>query len=71
MLVDGGTCLSDLGGQRERASRLGAAAVASDCTAYRVIASIDQAGLERLRSAVAAARAGVGARRRGPRAGGA
>jgi len=56
MLVDGGTCLSDLGGQRERASRLGAA-VASDSTAYRVIASIDQAGLERLRSAVACARA--------------
>jgi hypothetical protein len=56
MLVDGGRCLSDLGGQRERASRLGAA-VASDSTAYRVISSIDQAGLERLRSAVASARA--------------
>ncbi len=56
MLADGGTCLSDLGAQRERAARLGAA-VASDSTAYRVIASIDQAGLERLRDAVATARA--------------
>jgi hypothetical protein len=56
MLVDGGTCLSDLGGQRERAARLGEA-VASDSTAYRVISSIDEVGLERLRSAVACARA--------------
>jgi hypothetical protein len=56
MLVDGGTCLSDLGGQRERAARLGTA-VASDSTAYRVISSIDRASLERLRDAVAVARA--------------
>jgi len=48
MLADGGRCLADLGAQRERAARLGAA-VASDSTAYRVIDSIDQAGLERPR----------------------
>lgn len=68
MLADGGTCLADLGGQRERAARLGAA-VASDSTAYRVIDSIDQAGLELLRDAVATARARaweLGARAPGP-----
>lgn len=56
MLADGGTCLADLGGQRERAARLGAA-VASDSTAYRVIDSIDASCLERLRDAVSTARA--------------
>lgn len=58
MLADGGTCLADLGGQRERAARLGAA-VASDSTAYRVIDSVDAGCLERLRDALATARARV------------
>jgi DDE family transposase len=55
MLADGGTGLSALGALRDREGLFGA--VASDSTAYRVIDSIDKAGLERLREAVAVARA--------------
>jgi hypothetical protein len=66
MLADGATSLSGLGALRDQEALFGQ--VASDSTAYRVIDSIDQAGLERLREAVAVARgrawAGVGAGRR-------
>jgi hypothetical protein len=55
MLADGGDCLADLGAQRDQPDLFGR--VASDSTAFRVIDSIDQAGLERLRGAVALARA--------------
>ena len=55
MLADGGTCLSDLGALRDQEGLFGV--VASDSTAYRVIDSVDAAGLERLRGAVAVARA--------------
>jgi hypothetical protein len=55
MLADGGTCLSDLGALRDQKELFGV--VASDSTAYRVIDSVDAAGLERLRDAVAVARA--------------
>jgi hypothetical protein len=54
MLADGATCLSGLGALCDQEALFGA--VASDSTAYRVIDSIDQAGLERLREAVAVAR---------------
>jgi hypothetical protein len=54
MLADGATSLSGLGAMRDQEALFGA--VASDSTAYRVIDSIDQAGLERLREAVAGAR---------------
>jgi hypothetical protein len=54
MLADGATSLSDLGALRDQADLFGA--VASDSTAYRVIDSIDAAGLEWLRGAVAIAR---------------
>jgi hypothetical protein len=54
MLADGGDCLSDLGALRDQKGLFGA--VASDSTAYRVIDSIDEAGLARLRDAVAVAR---------------
>jgi hypothetical protein len=54
MLADGGDCLSDLGALRDQKGLFGA--VASDSTAYRVIDSIDAAGLDRLRDAVAVAR---------------
>ncbi|MCA1699255.1 MAG: IS1380 family transposase, partial [Actinobacteria bacterium] len=55
MLADGGECLTDLGAMRDQADLFGGAA--SDSTAFGVIDSIDAAGLERLRDAVAAARA--------------
>jgi len=55
MLADGGTCLSALGVLRDQEQVFGL--VASDSTAYRVIDSVDQAGLGRLRAAVATARA--------------
>lgn len=55
MLADGGECLADLGGLRDQLDLFGG--VASDSTAFRVIDSIDEQGLERLRSAVAVARA--------------
>jgi len=54
MLADGGDCLADLGAQRDQLELFGK--VASDSTAFRVIDSIDAAGLERLRGAVAVAR---------------
>jgi hypothetical protein len=54
MLADGGASLSALGALRDQEALFGA--VASDSTAYRVIDSIDAAGLERLRAAVAVAR---------------
>ncbi|MGI8595149.1 MAG: transposase [Solirubrobacteraceae bacterium] len=57
MLADGGDCLADLGGLRDQEDLFGG--VASDSTAFRVIDSIDEAGLERLRGAVATARAGA------------
>ncbi|MDQ6777231.1 MAG: IS1380 family transposase [Actinomycetota bacterium] len=54
MLADGGTSLSALGVLRDQEAMFGL--VASDSTAYRVIDSIDQTGLGRLRAAVAIAR---------------
>jgi len=55
MLADGGDCLADLGAQRDQPDLFGG--VASDSTAFRVIDSIDEQGLERLREAVSLARA--------------
>jgi hypothetical protein len=55
MLADGGECLADLGALRDQLDLFGG--VASDSTAFRVIDSIDEQGLERLRGAVALARA--------------
>jgi hypothetical protein len=55
MLSDGGDCLADLGALRDQLDLFGG--VASDSTAFRVIDSIDAACLERLRGAVATARA--------------
>jgi hypothetical protein len=54
MLADGGKCLADLGAQRDQPDLFGA--VASDSTAFRVIDSIDEQFLGRLRGAVALAR---------------
>ena len=55
MLADGGECLADMGAMRDQTDLFGGAA--SDSTAFRVIDSIGQADLERLRDAVALARA--------------
>ncbi len=55
MLADGGDCLADLGAQRDQPDLFGG--VASDSTAFRVIDSVDEQCLERLRAAVALARA--------------
>jgi Transposase DDE domain group 1 len=55
MLADGGDCLADLAAQRDQADLFGG--VASDATAFRVIDSVDERCLERLRAAVALARA--------------
>ena len=55
MLADGGDCLADIGALRDQAGLFGG--VASDSTAFRVIDSIDAECLERLRGAVATARA--------------
>lgn len=55
MLADGGECLADMGALRDQPDLFGG--VASDSTAFRVIDSIDGECLERLRSAVAIARA--------------
>lgn len=55
MLADGGECLADLGALRDQLDLYGN--VASDATAFRVIDSIDDACLTRLRGAVAVARA--------------
>ena len=54
-LADGGDCLADLGALRDQLDLFGN--VASDATAFRVIDSIDEACLDRLRGAVAVARA--------------
>ena len=54
MLADGGDCLADLGALRDQLDLYGN--VASDSTAFRVIDSIDEQGLVRLRAAVAVAR---------------
>lgn len=54
MLADGGDCISDLAVLREQSALFGA--VASTATAWRVLDSIDDAGLDRLRAARAAAR---------------
>ncbi|MDQ3609808.1 MAG: IS1380 family transposase [Actinomycetota bacterium] len=54
MLADGGDRLADLGAMRDQPDLFGGAA--SDSMAFRVIDSIDEAGLERLRAAVATAR---------------
>jgi hypothetical protein len=58
MLADGASSLSGLGALRDQEALFGQ--VASDSTAYRVLDSIDQAGLERLREAVAVARGRAG-----------
>lgn len=55
MLADGGDCLADLGTLRDQEDLFGA--VASDSTAFRAIDSIDAECSERLRDAVAVARA--------------
>jgi Transposase DDE domain group 1 len=55
MLADGSDCLGDLGALRDQLDLYGN--VASDSTAFRVIDSIDEACLARLRGAVALARA--------------
>jgi Transposase DDE domain group 1 len=54
MLADGGDCLADLGASRDQPDLSGN--VASDSTAFRVIDSIDEECLGRLRAAVAVAR---------------
>jgi hypothetical protein len=58
MLADGGECLADLGALRDQLDLYGN--VASDATAFRVIDSIDEACVARLRGAVAVARARAG-----------
>jgi len=55
MLADGGECLADLGALRDQLDLFGG--VASDSTAFRVIDSTDEQCLDRLRGAVALARA--------------
>jgi len=55
MLADGGECLADLGALRDQIDLFGA--VASDATAFRVIDRVDERCLDRLREAVALARA--------------
>ena len=72
MLADGGDCLADLGVLRDQLDLYGN--VASDSTAFRVIDSVDAECLERLRGAVAVARArawelGARPQRRGERGG--
>jgi len=63
MLADGGDCLADIGAMRDQPDLFGN--VASDSTAFRVIDSVEEECLSRLRGAVAVARAGawrIGAR---------
>lgn len=55
MLADGGDCLADLGALRDQPDLWGH--VASDATAFRVIDSVDEQCLGRLRAAVTVARA--------------
>jgi len=54
MLADGGEAIADLAVLRDQPELFGR--VASDATAWRVLNSIDEAGLDRLRAARAAAR---------------
>jgi hypothetical protein len=54
MLADGGKAIADLAVLRDQAGLFGT--VASDATAWRVLAGIDVAALARLRAACAAAR---------------
>jgi hypothetical protein len=54
-LADGGDCLADISALRDQPDLFGG--VASDSTAFRVIDQVDEACLERLRCAVATARA--------------
>jgi Transposase DDE domain group 1 len=54
MLADGGTCLADLGALRDQPDLFGN--VPSDATAFRVLDSVDEQCLGRLRSGVALAR---------------
>jgi hypothetical protein len=54
LLADGGEAIADLAVLRDQASLFGS--VASDATAWRVLAGIDEAALSALRSARAAAR---------------
>src|SRR5665811_334766 len=63
MLADGGDCLADLGASRDQPDLYGN--VESGSTAFRVIASIDEECLGRLRAAVALGRAGRGSSGRG------
>jgi hypothetical protein len=65
MAADGGNCLSDLSALRDQEELFGA--VASDATAFRVVSSIDEACLERLREALARARASAWAAGARPR----
>jgi hypothetical protein len=53
-LADGGDCLADMGALRDQLDLFGN--VCSDSTAFRVIDSVDEEGLARLRGAVALAR---------------
>jgi Transposase DDE domain group 1 len=55
MLADGGDCLADVGALRDQPDLFGG--VASDSTAFRMIDSVDEQVLARLRAAVAIARA--------------
>ncbi len=67
MLADGGGCLADLGALRDQPDLFGI--VCSDSTAFRVIDSVDEHALMRLRAAVALARSRawkLGARRERP-----
>lgn len=57
MLADGGSCLADLAAQRDQGDLFGN--VCSDSTAFRVIDTIDEECLSRLRGAVAVARSGA------------
>src|SRR4029078_12022093 len=54
MLADGGEAISDLAGLRNQPELVGS--VASDPTAWRVLAAFDDAAIDRVRSALARAR---------------
>ena len=64
MLADGGDCLADMGALRDQPDLFGN--LASDSTAFRVIDSVDGECLDRLRAAVAIARARAWKSGRGP-----
>src|SRR2546429_8479938 len=63
MLADGGEAIADLAVLRDQADLFGA--VASDPTAWRLLANVDGSVLARLRAARAPAGTGLGAGRRG------